>query len=158
MALTNATYRYLAVEIGRGDDLKLKEVYSMAINCHVVLAILIFVCLEIGGVWFLNNHLNIPEGRMEAANWVFQFSLFSFCVGVIQTPYNSNIIAHEKMNFYAVISVLEVILKLIIVYLLIELPFDKLISYSIFQLLIAVIVFACYIIYCRRTLRCGMLG
>lgn len=149
MALTNATYRYLAIEIGKKSEQRLKEVYSMSINCHIILALIIWLVLEIIGSWFLNAKLNIPDGRLVAANWLFQFSLLSFCVSVIQTPFNSNIIAHEKMDFYALVSVVETILKLAIVYLLIVSPTDKLSTYGFLQLFVAIIVGSCYWFYCR---------
>jgi O-antigen/teichoic acid export membrane protein len=152
MALTNATYRYLAFEIGKNDLKRLREVYSMSINCHVILAIFIWCILEIAGVWFLNNKLNIPDGRLNAANWVFQFSLLSFCVSVIQTPFNSSIIAHERMDFYAIVSIVEVFLKLGIVYVLIVSPIDKLISYGFLQLVITLLIGLCYLVYCLLNL------
>lgn len=151
MALTNATYRNIAIEIGRKAEQRLKEVYSMSINCHIILAFIVWLILEIFGVWFLNTKLNIPDDRMTAANWLFQFSLLSFCVSIIQVPFNSNIIAHEKMNFYAVVGIVETVLKLVIVYLLVVSPIDKLISYGFLQLLVAIIVGICYMIYCKKT-------
>lgn len=152
-ALTNATYRYLAFAIGERKTDELKKVYSMAINCHIMLAIILFVVMEFIGVWFLNNHLEIPDNRMFAANIVFQFSLLTFCVGIIQTPFHSNIIAHEQMNFYAVVSIVEVVLKLATVYLLSVSPIDKLISYAILLFVVALLVIGTYIIYCRNVFK-----
>lgn len=146
-ALTNATSRYLTFELGRGDELKLKQTYSMAINCHIILAVSLWILLEIGGVWFINHKLNIDPSRMTAANWVFQFSLLTFCLGIVQTPFHSNIIAHEKMDCYAVISVLDAVLKLAIVYLLAISPVDKLISYGFLLCMVSVVIFCCYLIY-----------
>lgn len=151
MALTNATYRYLAIEIGKKSGHRLHEVYSMSINIHILLAIIVWIILECVGVWFLNYKLNIPPERMVAANWLFQFSLLSFCISIVQTPYNSNIIAHERMNFYAVVSIIETILKLAIVYLLLISPIDKLISYGVLQMFVAALVGIFYITYCNRT-------
>ena len=150
MALTNATYRYLAFELGRGDKKRLIEIYSMAINCHIILALLVIILLEIGGLWFINTHLNIPYGRLGAANWVFQFSILAFAVNVIQTPFNSCIIAHERMDFYALVSIVEVILKLAIVYILSIGSIDKLVLYGFLQLIVALFVCFCYIFYCNR--------
>ena len=152
-ALTNATYRYLAYEIGKNSGKTISKVYSMAINVHALLAIILFVILEIGGVWFVNNKLNISSDRIYAANWVFQFSLLTFCVSILQTPFNSNIIAHEKMNFYAFISIIEAVLKLVVVFMLIQSPIDKLISYSILLFIVSVVILLLYIYYCSKTFR-----
>ena len=159
MALTNATYRYFAFEIGTGNTTRLTEIYSMAINSHVILAIIFVVLLEFGGVWFINTHLNIPPERLTAANWVFQFSLLSFAVNVIQTPFNSNIIAHERMDFYALVSIIEVALKLVIVYLLTLSPLDKLAFYGFLQLAVAIVVLLFYTTYCNRVFKdCKYIG
>lgn len=150
MALTNATYRYIAFEIGRGDSKKLTEIYSMAINCHILLAILIIVILELCGTWFINTHLNLPQERIGAANWAFQFSVLAFAVNVIQTPFDSNIIAHERMDVYAIVSIAEVFLKLLIVFILTIVEFDKLILYAFLQFVVVTIICLCYYIYCKR--------
>lgn len=152
-ALRNATYRYLAFELGTGDRKKLTIVYSMAINSHLLLALFLFLLLEIGGIWFLNYKLNIPESRLNAANWAYHFSLLTFCLGIIRTPFESNIIAHEKMDFYAIISIFEVVAKLLIVYLLIIIPFDKLIMYAILMTAVYLLLSMGYYIYCKIKFR-----
>ena len=152
-ALRNATYRYLAFELGTGDRKKLTIVYSMAINSHLLLALLLFLLLEIGGIWFLNYKLNIPESRLNAANWAYHFSLLTFCLGIIRTPFESNIIAHEKMDFYAIISIFEVVAKLLIVYLLIIIPFDKLVMYAILMTAVYLLLSMGYYIYCKIKFR-----
>ena len=153
MALTNATYRYLAFEIGNGNQKQLNRIYSMAISSHILLAIILVLLMEIAGVWFINYHLNIPNSRISAANWVFQFSLLAFAINIIQTPFNSNIIAHERMDFYAIISIVEVSLKLAIVYILMIIAFDKLIFYSFLVFFVSIVVFLCYVVYCRRVFK-----
>lgn len=149
-ALRNATSRYLTYDIGIGDIENIHRTFSMAVNAHIVLAVLMLVLLEIGGVWFVNNKLNVPADRLYAANWAFQFSLLTFCISIIRTPYESNIIAHERMDFYALTSVVEVVLKLVIVYLLIVVNYDKLIVYSILLTGVAFLLLLWYIVYCSR--------
>ena len=149
-ALNNATYRYLAFELGKNDIGQLKKCFSMAVNVHLILAFVVVVLCEIIGVWFLNNKLNIPPDRISAAQNVFHFSLIYFCIGIVQTPFNSAIIAHEKMNFYAYTSIVEVLLKLLIVFLLMLVSFDKLILYSMLLSVVAIIVFLWYVFQCRR--------
>lgn len=152
-ALNNATYRYLAYELGTGNEEKLKQVYAMAINSHVLLALLLFILLEVGGVWFLNNRLNVPTDRLGAANWVFQFSLLTFCFNVIRTPFNSNIIAHEHMNFYALVSIIEVLLRLGIVFMLMWSPVDKLVTYGALLTIVAFVMLIVYVAYCHVTFK-----
>lgn len=152
-ALNNATYRYLAYELGTGNSENLRRVYSMAINSHILLAICVFVLLEIAGVWFLNNKLNIPPNRIISANWTFQFSLLTFCINIIRTPFNSNIIAHEHMKFYALISIIEVVLKLGIAFVLALSPVDKLISYAALLTAVSIILMLCYVVYCHYSFK-----
>ncbi len=147
-ALTNATYRYLAYEIGIGNFDQLKKLFSMSINVHCILAVILFVFLEIIGSWVVNNKLNIPIERLDAANFVFHFSLITFCLEVIKTPYNSLIIAKEEMSFYAIISILEVLLKLLIVYLLCLFSFDKLMLYAALLMFVSLVIFLCYLLFC----------
>lgn len=149
-ALTNATYRYIAYGIGSGDKESLSKTYSMAVNTHLLLAISLFIIIEIVGVWFLNHKVVIPSSRMTAANYAFQFSLITFCIGIIQTPFNSNIIAHEKMNFYAIVCIAEVFLKLSIAVLITLTSKDKLIFYTGLLTVVSLIIISCYIIFCTK--------
>lgn len=152
-ALRNATSRYLTYDIGVGDISHITRTFSMAINAHILLSIAMIVALEIGGVWFINNKLNISPERLIATNWTFQFSLLTFCLSIIRTPYESNIIAHERMDFYAWISIIEVAMKLIIAYCIVYVSLDKLIVYSALITLSAAIPLLCSIIYCRNHFR-----
>lgn len=147
-ALRNATFRYTTYEIGVGESNRISKIFSMSINAHVILSIAIFFFLELIGVWFLNNHLNIPKERIFAANWVFQLSLVVVCISIIRTPFESLILAYERMDFYAIISVLEAILKLTIAYVLLIIPFDKLISYTVLLAVVSIALLVSYIIYC----------
>lgn len=149
-ALNNATYRFLTFALGKGDKERLWKTFSMAINTHVILAVSLWIILELVGVWFLNNKLNIPTDRMYAANWVFQLSLLTFVVEVIKTPFNSSIISHEQMSFYAYTSIVEVVLKLGIVYILLIGNVDKLILYAFLILFVTVVMFFWYVIYCYK--------
>ena len=149
-ALTNATSRYLTFELGSNNGLGLNKVYSMAINCHLFLAVLLFIILEVAGVWILNTNMNIPEDRMPAANVLFQLSVLTFCVSVVQTPFHSNIIAHERMTFYAALGIVEVMFKLGVAYYLSYSNYDKLIVYGSLLCLSSIVVFICYVVYCKK--------
>lgn len=149
-ALTQATQRFLTYELGRHNLLKFKQVFSISLLVYLGLSLIIVILGESFGLWFLNTQLNIEAERMPAANWVYQFTLIAFFLNMMRTPYNAAIIAHEKMSFYAYISIVEVALKLLIVYLLMWVSFDKLVGYSILVAGVSFIVLLLYISYCIR--------
>lgn len=148
--MTTSTQRFLTFELGKGNTQRLKDVFAASLNIHIAIALTIVVLAESIGLWFVNYKLVIPADRLVAANWVFQFAILSFCVNIIQVPYNAVIIAHEKMNVYAYISIVEVMLKLGIVYLLSVSPFDKLIAYAVLIFAVQLLIRAIYQIYCRK--------
>lgn len=147
-SMAGATSRFLTYELGKEDKQSLKDTFASALIIHVGIAFLILLLSETIGLWFLYNKLNIPEIRMEAAFWVFQFSILSMIVTVTQVPYNAVIIAHEKLDIYAYIELLNVILKLVIVYLLVIGDFDKLILYAALVLAVSTLIALIYRIYC----------
>ncbi len=100
-AMASATQRFLSIEIGRNNDVQLKNVFSLSLTIHIVIVIVIVLFSETLGLWFLKNKMNIPSERMEAVNMVYQFSVFASAITVIQVPYNAAIISHEKMHVYA---------------------------------------------------------
>lgn len=148
-ALRNSTIRYITYDLGVGILRNLRVTYSMAIYCHLILGVSLFLLMELGGVWFLNSQLVISEERIIAANWCFQYSLLAFCITIFRTPYEANIIAHEKMDFYALTSIVEAVLKLTTVFLLMIFPFDKLVTYSLLLLLVTVVLCLWYYLYCK---------
>lgn len=148
--LSSASQRFITFALGKGDPDNSKKVFSNSITLHIVLGLIIVVILEIGGVWFLNHKLNIPEGRMAVANIVLQCSIATFFVNIISVPFNSLIIAHERMSAFAYISILEGVLKLLIAILLLYVWIDKLVLYAVLQLALAVLLRAIYSIYSNR--------
>lgn len=149
-SLSNAISRYIAFELGKKDETRLNEVFSTSVTIQIVLAIIIAVIVELLGVWFLNSHLNIPEERLYAANWVMHMAVLVFAINLISVPYNAAIIAHERMSVFAYISIIEVSLKLLVAYTLYISPFDKLITYSILHVFVALIIRFIYGLYCNR--------
>lgn len=149
-ALTNATYRFLAYELGKKDMARLSRTFAMSLNMNAVLAGILFLILESVGIWAVNHWLNIAPERLSAANWVFQFSILCFVIEILKTPYNSCVIAHERMDFYALTSIIESLLKLGIVYCLLIVDFDKLILYAALIALVALLVGVWYVLYCLK--------
>lgn len=149
-SLGAAISRFLTYELGCGDIEKLKKIFSTCVNVQLLMSFFVVILAETIGVWFLNTQLNVPETRMIAANWVFQFAIIGFVFNLVSIPYNASIIAHECMNVFAYISILEVMLKLAIAYMLYISPFDKLITYSILLAVVGLIIRIVYGIYCKR--------
>ena len=149
-ALSSAISRFITFELGKGDGKRLSLVFSSSVNIQLCISLIVLLIGEIVGIWFLNCKMNIPSERLYAANWVLQCSLFTFCVNLISVPYNACIIAHEKMDAFAYISIFEVLLKLGICYLIMVSPWDKLISYAVLLVCVSLIIRLTYGIYCHR--------
>lgn len=149
-AMGNSVHRYITYAIGKGDEQNLNKIFSMSLIIFMGLALIIVLLSETIGLWFLNTKMEIPVGREMAANWVFQFSIFSCALSVICVPYDAEIIAHEKMGIFAVIQVLNSTLNLAIVYAVKYFPHDKLIFYAFLLLLVQVMNRIIYGIYCGK--------
>lgn len=148
--LVSATQRFINVELGKKEGGNPNEVFCTAMGIHMILAGIIFIALETFGLWFLNYKMNIPDGRMFAANVVFQCSILAFLLKIICMPYNAIIIAFERMKTFAYISLYDVILRLIISYALFLFMYDRLILYAVLLLVLAISERSIYSIYCRK--------
>lgn len=149
-ALTVGTQRFLTYALGENNIVKLKETFSMSLLLHVILSIIIFFFSETIGLWFLKHVMNIPEGREVAAFWVYQFTILGFIVSLIQVPFQSSLIAHERMNMYAYMSIYDVTMKLLLILVLQYYQFDKLILYGGSILLVNISSVAIYNFYTRK--------
>lgn len=149
-SLSNAISRFITYELGRGDKNKLNIIFCTGVNIQLGMSLIIFFVCEAIGVWFLNCEMNIPVDRLYAANWVLQLCMVTFCINLISVPYTAAITAHEKMDAYAYISILEVLLTLGAVYLLAVSPIDKLISYTILLFLVKLLIRFIYGWYCSK--------
>ncbi len=149
-SMSSATQRYITFALGRGDKQRLSTVFSTSLQIHTLIAGIIVLLGETVGVWFLYEKMQIPPERMDAAFWVLQCSIVSSVVMIVSVPYNACIVAHERMSAFAYISILEAVLKLVIVYMLVVSPFDKLIVYAVLIFLVQVLIRFCYSIYCHR--------
>lgn len=151
-ALTSSIGRFLTFELGRNNHIKLKEVFATSLLIQLSLSALILIVAETVGLWFVNYKMVIPPDRLYAANWVFQASVFGFILGLLSTPYNAAIVAHEKMNIYAYFGILQIFLNLFIVLFIAYAPFnfDKLIVYSILMFSVGILMQAIYWTYCYK--------
>ena len=147
--ISSGTSRFFAFEIGRSNSKNLHNYFRLSVLAFVLLSLIIFVLAETLGLWFVENKLVIPESRYYAALVVYQFSVLSFIVNMFSIPYKSMIIAQERFAFYAYLSIFEVILLLLSVFLLKHLSYDKLILYGLFHLLISFFVLISFYLYSR---------
>lgn len=149
-ALASGSQRFLAYSIGKSDEEELIRVFNTTTTIYLVISVIFVIILELAGVWFLNTHMQIPGNRVSAANWVFQLSLATFVIGLISIPYNSAIVAHEKMSIYAYVTIAEGVLKLLAAICLQYINYDCLIGYAIMLFSISLCIRLVYQIYCMR--------
>lgn len=149
-SLSTAISRYITFELGRDDLNRQKTVFSTSVNIQLILIGILFVVFETVGVWFLNNRMSIPDGRLVAANWVLQFSIITFAINLLAVPYNAAIISHEKISAFAYISIFEAIFKLAIAFVIMKSPFDRLVFYGLLLLIVSIIIRYLYVWYCGK--------
>lgn len=150
-SFTGAVSRFLTYELGCGDLKKLNQIFCSSVNVFYLLGIIILVLGLTLGLWFLNTHMNIPADRMEAANYVMCCFLVSLVVNLSVTPYTAMIVAYERMNVFAYMSIVEAVLKLAVVFLLLVGDADRLVFYAVLQLGVAVLMRIVYAVYCRMS-------
>ena len=150
-SLLSGTQRFLSYELGK-ENPNIKEVFSSCFRLHLILSVILLLIAETVGLWFVNTQLVIPEGRLYAANWVYQFSVITCVINIIRCPLNAALISYERMGIYAYIGILEAILKLAVAFLLYVSPVDKLISYAILMFVSMFIVLVVNTIYTLKKL------
>lgn len=149
-SLSNATQRFLNIEIGRNDREGISRIYSASIIIYAIAIIVVFAATEIVGYWVLNNSLVIPAERIEAANWVLHTTTIGLALTLLGSIYDSILIAYENMRVYAYLSILEAILRLLIAFVIIDTDLDKLKLYAVLYLASILIVRIIMIAYCKR--------
>ena len=148
--LIPVTQRYLSIELGKRNYKRLNTVFNVSISIHVFIALVIVVLCETCGVWLLNCKMVIPADRLVAANWCFQLSLLGLVLSIISIPYNGLIISHEKMNAFAYISLVDVLLKLVICYVVDNFHSDRLILYGVLIVVAQTLSQFLYWAYCNK--------
>lgn len=149
-SMSGATSRFLTYALAEDDDNEFNETFSTSVIIHVMIAIIILIMAETLGLWLVSHKLVIPEDRQIAANIIYQFCILSTLASILQTPYNACIIANERMDAYAAIEIVNVLLKLAIVCILPIIPSEKLITYGFLYFLVSLLICFTYHIYCRK--------
>lgn len=148
-AMVASSQRFISFSLGEGDVNKQKRVFSTSIIIHILIAFIILLFAETIGLWFVNNKMSIPHDRLLAINVVYQTAVLSFICNIIQVPFSATVIAHERMTFYAIVSIIDAVFKLAIVYILILCNKDRLIIYGFLLLIISLFNLLSFIIYTR---------
>lgn len=156
-AMNNSTQRYLNTAMANGDDNRTRNIFYNSFLIFTCLAIFLFICIELGGYYLINNILTIPAARLPAANFILHFSALTFGLNIVRTPYNAIVIAYERMGFFAISSIAETVLKLVIVWMLLALGGDRLENYSELTLLVTALMLLAYFVYCNLTIRTAKL-
>lgn len=149
-ALTSAISRFITFELGRGDSEAIHKTFQCSVTVMVGISAIVIIIGETIGLWLLYNKLVIPEARLDAAFWVFQFAIATFVLNLLSTPYNACIISHEKMQAFAYISIFEAVSKLLICFAIIHSPFDRLVFYAVLLCLVGIIIRVIYVIYSKK--------
>lgn len=152
-SMAGGTSRFITYEIGRGENQQINQIFNSALLIHCIIALVVIIAGETIGVWLLYNVLVIPPDRLNAAWWVLQFSVFSSAISITQVPYTALIMAYEKMDIYAYMEIINVTLKLIIVYLLSISPYDKLVVYAFLLFAVSTTMAFSYRLYCIKNFR-----
>ena len=148
--LNGTTQRFLNIAMGRQQSEELKRVFSSAIAIQLLLTASVFLLAETGGLWFLNDCMNIPEGRMFAANWVYQFVVMAFLLDLMSSPYDAAVIAHERMSTFAWLSIVRSVMSLMIAISLLYVAQDRLVVYAFLGLMVSIALRYVYVVYCRK--------
>lgn len=152
-SMSNGIQRFFNFEFGKNGEKGANRVYCTSLYIQALLALVIVILVEFVGIWYLHNKMVIPEERINAAEWIFQYAIITFVIGIMQAPYMAAVISHERLDFYAVLSVLETLLKLGVVFLLPTIHSDKLIVYGFLIMLCHFIIATSYYIYCKKNFK-----
>lgn len=148
--LSAATQRFFNYELGLKHGGDINKIFNLVLLAYVALTALLVIVIEIGGGWYVANKLNIPPDSLEASKWVFQLSILSLAFSLMRTPFESLIIANERMDYYAYLSIVEVMLKLANAMSLTYFACDKLKLYAFNGLAISIFFTVCVVFYCHR--------
>lgn len=149
-SMSNGIQRFYNFEYGKNGEEGANKVYCLSFLIQVIIAVVVIILVESVGSWYLHNKMVIPSDRMFAAEWIFQFSVLSFVFVILQAPYNAAIMAHERLDYFALLGIVDAVLKLGIVFLIPCLPIDQLILYGVLTASISLFNFALSYIYCKR--------
>lgn len=148
-SLSNGVQRFYNYNLGSRNSYSIKQVFNTSLLIQLSLGLLILIIAEILGLWYFHSYLQIPSERTHAALWVFHTGVFSLFFVIIQIPYNAAIIAYERMDYYALVNIIDILVRLVIVLILPYLDADKMALYGCFVLGVNILDFVLYAAYCK---------
>ena len=148
--MMHSAQRFFSIELGRSNYGKLKKLFKVNITLYLIIGLISLLLGETIGIWLMHNYMTIPQDRMIASEWVLHFAVLSFCLSILVLPYKSAIMARENMSIMAYLSIIEVVAKLGLVYLLVLSPIDKLIAFVFLNFIVHVIINISYILVARH--------
>ena len=148
-SMSSSTQRFLSYEMGKNDGNNLRNVFSVCFSTHLLLAGILLLIAETIGLWFLNTQINIPEGREQVANIIYQFSVASLCFNMISIPYDADIVSNERMGYFAFVSIFDALLKLAIAFVILNCQSDRLVLYAFLMMCISIVNLALNWVFCR---------
>lgn len=152
-SLSAGIQRFYNFELGSKGEHSIQGVYNSALRIQIILSIVVFVLLETIGLWYLYNKMVLPPERIEVAFWLFQFSMISLVISINQIPFMAAIMSFEKMDYYSLVSIVDVFVNLGLTIALPFIPADKLLMYGILNLLRVTIMFFMYFVYCKKYIK-----
>lgn len=152
-SMSNGIQRFYNYHMGLNNQNDLTKVYNTALQIQAIIAVVVIVFMETIGLWYMNTKMIIPADRFNTAIWIFQFSVLSLSVVIMQVPYNASIIAHEKMQFYAYTSIFDILAKLAIAYILLVVGTDKLFAYGLLTFVVTILVFLLNFVYAKSNFK-----
>lgn len=150
VSMSNATSRFITYDLGIGDSNILSNTFNAAFQSHLIIAFIVVFFVETVGLWIISHHLVIPFERQHVVFWVFQISVFSAVIDILQSPFLATIIAHEQMNIYAWLELLSVALRLFVVWIIQVVSFDQMLTYAVLTLIANSFCICCYLFYCQK--------
>lgn len=149
-SMSSATQRFMSFAKGEGNNEKINKIFNMSVLLHLIIAFIIFLLLEIAGYFFFNGFLNIDTERLDTAKLIYQFMILSTLFSVISVPYDALLNAHENMLFYAIVGIIESLLKLTIAISITYITADKLLYYGAMMAILSILILIIYRLYCHR--------
>lgn len=158
-SMSGCTHRFISYELGNGNRQSLQQVFSASLTIHLAIALVVLLLGQTVGLWFLQHKLDVPVDRVQATHIIYQLSLASTVIGILQVPFNASVMAHERLDVYAVIEIANALLKLAVACALTIVSFDRLVALGAMTTASSVIIFLCYLLYCLFRLpacRCAL--
>ena len=150
--LSASMQRFYNYQLGKNGEEGVSKVYSIGVRVHLIVAISVLILLETLGLWYVNNVMSVPDGRLFAANIIYQATILSLVLIILQIPYSGLVMAYERMGYYSIVTLLDTFLKLLIAIAITYTTYDHLIVYGILMFGISAINIFLYIVYVKKKL------